>query len=177
MKNRRFQRGQATAELTIALIAVMAVVSGFLLIAQLGRANLDSLLEAKAKADINSINGIPGATGSPIRYWDDGNDNLEYSPDDEAQTMTNDDGALFNSQLRTQGFSLSSDLGSYALNNFAKTLGVDYIFLPAANLTSATENVTVDIDDASRFLYGGNSLFGLRTINIENSIYMPIVAK
>lgn len=174
--NRKTQKGQATAEMAYSLIAVMSVISGFLIVSQIGLANIETLLEAKANADINSVNGIPGSPGSSIRYWDIGDDNLEYSNDDDAQSLTSDNAPLFNNELGNPNFSLASDLGTYVQDNFARDLGQSYVFLPAANLTSASEVTTINLNDASRFLYGGNTLFGLKSVNVGNTVYMPIIS-
>ncbi len=173
--NKKNQKGQALAEMTVAMIAILAMISGFLIIAQLSRASIENLLRARADSDINSFNGIYGNPGSPIRYWGIGDDLMEISPDDQAMTMTSDNPALFSSQLSSGGLNLGS-LGAYAQNNFAATMSSDYLFLDSANLTSANENTEIDLDDASRFLYGGTTLFGLPTVTIENTVYMPVVS-
>ncbi len=173
-KKRKNQEGQAIAEMTVAMIAILAMVSGFLLISQLGRASVENLLNAKARCDINAMNGLSLGQGSSIRYWEIGDDLLEMSPDDEAMTLTNDDPALFSGELQSGGMRIS-DLDDYVVNNFADNLSASTLFLEAAGMTSGTQSVEISLDDASRFLYGGSTLFGLESVTIEDTAYSPML--
>lgn len=173
--SKKNESGQAIAELTIAMLAILAVLSGLLLIAQLGRTNIRTLLDAKAMCDINSINGIRFFSGSPIRYWTIGNDNLEMSPDDEAVTSTTEDSMYFRSQLTSNGFNIAN-FEDYVQNNFARDLSDGSLFFDSAELTSGRESVEVEFDDASRFLYGGDRLFGIPGVTIENNVYCPLIS-
>ena len=175
IEKRKYQKGQATAEMTIAMIGIMAIIAGFLAISQLSRTSIENLLRSKANADINSYNGIYHSNGSSIRYWNSGEDQMEMSPDDTAITITNDNPSLFRSELSNGSFNLASDLGNYVQNNFATQLSSDYIFLSSANLTSAKQTDEIELEDSSRFLYEGPSLFGIRSVTIENTVYMPVI--
>lgn len=175
-KNRN-QGGQATAEMAVAIVTIMAIMSGFLLIAQLGRTGIRSILEARRLADINSYNGISLSPGSSIRHWETGDDLMEMSADDTAVAFTNDEPELFKSQLSNGSFNLASDISGMAIENFATDLTSDFIFLEGADLTSGESSESIDLNDASRFLYGGNTLFGTSSIDIDNTVYMPIISE
>ncbi len=166
------EKGQATAEMAVSMVGIMAIMSGFLIIAQLGLANIENLLEAKTQADISSMNSQTGSSGSYISLWLPGNDEMPMTPDDQMVMAFMDDPSSFTDELRNSQFDLATGLDGLARNNFAPDVGPN-VFLNGANLTSSTRTVEVQLDDASKFLYGGNTLFGIDTIVVENSVFVP----
>jgi len=167
-KNREDQRGQATAELVVALVAIVAMVSGFFLISQLGMTSVKSVLAASEQAGIQSIQGVSQGAPVSIRDWNIGNDNMEMSPDDVPVTGTFEDSSRFTGELYTYGLNLSGKQ-----KNFATDLSNSNFFVFAANLTKGSDTSQVDIEDAASLSCGGRTLFGLTSITIENNIYLP----
>lgn len=171
MKNRKYQKGQAIAEMTAGLISIMAVFFGLFLIMELSISNVDNILEARGQADIATYNGVEGDMGTSIRFWEEGTDTLLYTADDEAQIGTSDNGETFVSELGNEEFSLATGLsGEYVENNFTADLEESSLFISAADMTSATESSTVSLDDAERVLF-----FDSGDISLTDTVYMPFI--
>ena len=126
------QKGQATAEMAVSMVGIMAVMSGFLIIAQLGLANIENILEAKAQADISSLNAQTGVSGTYISLWWPGNDMMPMTNDDQQVPGIFDNPASFSDELRNGRMNLATDIDGMALNNFAPSIGPS-VFLNAAN--------------------------------------------
>jgi len=79
--------GQALIELTIALVAILAILAAILQVGILSRAHLGVMQEARGAAGQYAI-GETYQTVAPgarmIRTWDDGPDGKTYSRDDSA---------------------------------------------------------------------------------------------
>jgi len=74
--------GQAMLEFVIALIGILLVVAGVLTVAELNKANTDTLVRATEQA-ITSAMGNPIATSfTPVRDWDKGPDGRALTKDD-----------------------------------------------------------------------------------------------
>lgn len=167
-ENRKCQRGQATVELVVALVAIVAMISGFFLISQLGMTSVKSILAATENASIQSLQGISQGAPVSIRDWTIGNDNMEMSPDDVPVTGTSEDSTQFTGELYTYGLNLSG-----SQKNFANDLSASNLFIYAANLTEGSNINEVDVEDAASLACGGRTLFGLTSITIENTVYLP----
>ena len=90
---RRGESGQAFAELTVSLVAILAVFVGFLLIAALCSDRVTTLITARTKADIQSSSGVSSYEGESIQRWDYGADRIPYTTDDDAVPGSGGDGA------------------------------------------------------------------------------------
>lgn len=171
MKNRKYQKGQAIAEMTAGLISLMAVFFGLFLIMDLTISNIDNILEARGEADIATYNGVEGNMGTSIRFWEEGTDTLLYTADDEAQVGTLDNGETFVSELGNGEFSLSTGLSEeYVENNFTTDLEESSLFINAADMTSATESSTVSLDETEQILF-----FKSDDISLSDTVYMPFI--
>ena len=73
---RRGESGQAFAELTVSLVAILAVFVGFLLMAALCSDRVSTLISARTEADQKSSNGVSSQAGESIQRWDYGPDRI-----------------------------------------------------------------------------------------------------
>ena len=159
--------GQATTELVIGLVALMAVFMGLLQVASLSRDNVENLIEARESADRNVGNGTLGGAGRPIVGWDEGDDGLSFTADDTAAVGTTEDAGLFSGELGAP-----CDLGAlptaFTGHNFLPELDTLYLFHSAANLTSAEVSRRVELEDAVRALIDDRD-----RITLKDQVYMP----
>jgi hypothetical protein len=170
MSAKRNQDGQAIAELTVALVGILAVFCGFLLISNLSIKNVHNIIDARGEADDNSINSRVANVGHSISSWGSGDDNNMYTADDTLNPTAIIDPSYFSGELQNSDFSLNNDFSmTYVGDNFAPNVGdPGFIFLTAANLTSGEASSTVSLDDLTRFLYVDSP-----SITLEDEVYMP----
>ncbi|HRR05934.1 MAG TPA: hypothetical protein P5105_01520 [Victivallales bacterium] len=170
-KRKNKEKGQATAEFVISLIGILAVISGLLMMIDLGVSKTANVLDARENAEIYALNEIISSPGIPIRYWDSGEDGFLYTEDDRAVISTTEDPNIFISELNTAELSLSSGFSfSYVENNFVPEMSTEKVFLPAANLTSANVTRTVELDGAAQALF-----FNTPSLSLRDTIYMPVI--
>ncbi|QSH40956.1 hypothetical protein P0136_10535 [Lentisphaerota bacterium ZTH] len=158
-------RGQATVELCIGLVAVLTVFLGIVVIAGLSISNIRLLVNAKTYAEYgaHSVALAPGA-GTDIYSWDygqtnAGGDGLPFTVDDRSINYPGSAEATdyfrrqFNSQENSESssaappdeqyqFSPISGLGDYAQHNFAKNF--PEMFTSAAGLISSTASSGIE---------------------------------
>jgi hypothetical protein len=171
-KDRKYQKGQAIAEMVVSIVGLMAILLGMILVMEMSIARIDNIIEARGEADIAAYNGIYSSPGDDILYWDEGADEMMHTPDDTAVTGTSDFGDTFLGELSNGSFSLSSDLPpEYVEDNFARDYASGITFLAAAGLTSAEESTTISLSDAERILFNISPIQEL-----EDTVYMPIIA-
>ena len=176
---RHGESGQAFAELTVSLIAILAAFIGFLLVAALCSDRVTMLISAREEADRKSSSGVSSQGGESIRYWDYGADEIPFTTDDQAVSGSAGDGALFIRQL-------ADNTGHVALTNppssSDSTLRSDFALLQDANMfVNAADLATGDTysDDPLRDHNIGSLestvrwLFGVNSIHIEEQVYMP----
>ena len=164
MYSRTNQAGQATVELIVSLIGILAVFCGFLLISKLGIQNVDNIIRSRGVADNNAITSVLADPGTPTLSWNSGPDNIPYTADDVRISGTFADPAMFSDELQNGLFSLKNDFSmSYVHENFAPNAGnPDFIFLAAAELTSGSASSSVQLDDLDRLLYVDSPRISLR---------------
>ena len=174
---RRGESGQAFAELTVSLIAILAAFIGFLLIAALGSDRVSMLIRAREEADRKSSSGVSSQGGESIRYWDYGADEIPFTTDDHAVLGSAGDGALFRQQL-------SDNTGEVILTNppSGSTLGSDFatlqdanMFVSAASLASGDARTSNTLRDHNlgSLEYAVRWLFGVNGTRVEDTVYMP----
>ena len=172
MRTHRHEKGQATAELTVAMVGMVAVLCGFILISKLSISNVENILTARGDADGNAITSTLGDGGDAILSWNEGADDYLYTADDIASVGTLDNPALFRGELQNDDFSLRTDFSMpYVSSNFAPTIGPLYIFQPSATLTSGSCSAVVTLDDLSRLLYVDTP-----SITLTDNVFMPIMS-
>ena len=174
---RRGESGQAFAELTISLIAILAAFVGFLLIAALSSDRVAMIIRARESADLKSSSGVSSQGGESIRYWDYGSDEVPFTTDDHAVLGASDDGALFKHQLtdNTGSVSLQNPPGSSHLRSDFSGLQDASLFVNAASLAEGKAGTSSTISDhnLNSLGYAFGWLFGIRGTNIGETVYMP----
>jgi hypothetical protein len=175
--NEKRERGQAIIELTIAIVAIMAVFLGIIFAFALGKNNVDNIIKCRGMADSYAANGVAEDYGRPIKTWEAGGDGRLFTNDDEAITGANDDPQLFMGELESDSVDLVNGFShKFVQHNFASDMnGMFSMFLGMANMTSYT--VVTDPYDIERFdnLRGAfSSILYDSDLSVENSVYMPI---
>jgi hypothetical protein len=189
------ENGQAIAEMTVGLIALMAVFLGMLAVGALGIVNIQTLIAARGGADERAVNGILSDSGRSIQEWSVGNDGLLFTADDQAvrggsqptisfrqelvADMVTDEEMAYRLDLGT----LDGNLGYGPPNNFAVGLPDLDLFISAANLTSRTSLVADplgdrglgrDVQSAFRSLVFDGRPF---EFSMRETVYMPVLAE
>ena len=175
---RRGESGQAFAELTVSLIAILAAFVGFLLVAALSSDRVSTLIRAREEADMKSASGVSSQGGESIRYWDYGADEIPFTTDDHAVLGSAGDGALFMRQL-------ADNTGHVALTNppsSNSSLRSDFASLQDANMFVNAASLASGDAGTSNSLQNHNLgslenavkwLFGVRSTRVEDTVYMP----
>ena len=175
---RRGESGQAFAELTVSLIAILAAFVGFLLVAALGSDRIAVLIEARRVADMKSAGGISSQGGESIREWDNGPDGIPFTVDDNIIFGSAGDGAYFKNQLSDNtGFvTLQHPPGaSLRLNSeFARLQDSDF-FVNAASLAdgSVQTSDTLHLHNLDSLESAFRWLFKLNGTRVGETVYMP----
>jgi len=174
---RRGESGQAFAELTVSLIAILAAFVGFLLVAAVSSDSVSTLIRAREEADMKSSSGVSSRGGESIRYWDYGADEIPFTTDDNAVLGSAGDGAFFMRQLSDNAGNvmLTNPPSSSALRSDFAGLQESNLFVNAADLASGdagTSNTLRDhnigsLEPAIRWL------FHIDRIRVEEQVYMP----
>ena len=174
---RRGESGQAFAELTVSLIAILAAFIGFLLIAALGSDRVSMLIRAREEADRKSSSGVSSQGGESIRYWDYGTDEIPFTTDDHAVAGSAGDGALFVQQLadNTGEVNLANPPSSSTLGSDFSSLQDANLFVNAASLASGDARTMDSLRDHNldSLEYAVRWLFGVNGTRIEDTVYMP----
>jgi hypothetical protein len=181
-KKRKYEKGQAVAELTIALIAIMAVFVGLLCVSALGIENIKNLITARGGADRNSYNGVIGSdSGQSIIEWNYGSDELYFTADDVPSAGSSEDGGYFAQQLDNDSTDFGDPVifgGSTLSTNF-NVLEATELFLWAAVMTSHESSQDDPLGERNledvRGIFG--SLMGYDLdFGLEETVYMPVVS-
>ena len=174
---RRGESGQAFAELTVSLVAILAAFIGFLLIAALGSDRVSMLIRAREEADRKSSSGVSSQGGESIRYWDYGTDEIPFTTDDHAVAGSAGDGALFIRQLadNTGEVNLANPPSSSTLGSDFSSLQDANMFVNAASLASGDARTSNTLRDhkLDSLEYAVHWLFGVNGTQIEDTVYMP----
>ena len=180
---RRGESGQAFAELTVSLVAILAVFVGFLLIAALCSDRVTTLINARSNADLKSSSGLSSQEGESIQRWDYGVDGIPYTTDDSIVSGSGGDGALFKRQLTYNNrneVSLQNPPASMAqLRGDFTTLQDNNIFVNAASLASGKDDVSDSLgrhynsNDSDALKSAALWLFGVGRTRVRDTVYMP----
>ena len=174
---RNGESGQAFAELTVSLIALMAVFAGFLLVAVLSADGVSISIRARESADTQSSQGVSARAGTSISHWDYGPDSVPFTADDHPVAGAAGDGPMFKYQLRDPS-GLVSFSGSTPLRydeDFGRLQDTDF-FVSAADL--AVGNPSPRSDALGRHGIGKlqnavRGLFGVDDAEVSDTVYMP----
>lgn len=176
---RRGESGQAFAELTVSLIAILAAFVGFLLVAALSSDRVSTLIRAREEADMKSSSGVSSQSGDSIRYWDYGADEIPFTTDDRAVLGSAGDGALFKRQLADNtghvGLTNPPSSSDSTLRSDFALLQDSNMFVNAATLASGDAYTTDPLRDHNlgSLENAVKWLFGVNNLRIEEQVYMP----
>ena len=178
-KNARLRSGQAIVEMAVCLVAILAVLGGFLLISGLGLENVRNAIRSREAVDQKARDGITTSSGRMIRTWSYGSDGIPFTRDDKVSEWTPDVN-IFLTELKDETEPL--DLKDSAVfphlaasNNFAETLSPARLFLAAAGLATAkiTENDPLEKRNLSSFRSLIKALIANPDFSLEDSAFMP----
>ncbi len=148
MKRGKRERGQAIAEFTVSLIAILFVFLGVLAVSVLSMENVSCLIAARSEADVASALGtsVGGVSPEPILEWDYGPDRIPFTADDKAVT-SGDSESLAGEFDTSRDLAEGADVNDVALAELAKSGLVDrqvteVSFLTAANLNGYSHEET-----------------------------------
>ncbi|HPN85219.1 MAG TPA: hypothetical protein PK821_07795 [Victivallales bacterium] len=128
--SKKNESGQALAEFVICLIGILIVFSGMLMMTELGVAKVENVISARKSADVNSFSLSGSVYGMPIRTWDVGDDEVQFSEDDNPIGPTDEDSTNFPTP-------------------FLHPASEELVFIDAAELTGATETKTIEVESSS----------------------------
>jgi len=174
---RNGESGQAFAELTISLIAIIAAFAGFLLIAVLSADGVSISIRARESADRLSSRGGSSRAGVSISHWDYGPDTVPFTADDNPVGGAGGNGPLFRAQLKDFSGKVSF-VGSSPLrydDEFGRLQDEDF-FVSAADLAKGDPNPPKDalrrhgIGELENVVRG---LFGVNDAEVRDTVYMP----
>lgn len=171
--------GQAIVEMAVCLVAILAVIGGFLLISGLGLENVQNAIRSREAVDQKARDGIVSSSGRMIRTWSYGNDGILFTRDDKASEWTPEVN-VFLSELKDETEPLDmKDSHVFphmsASHNFAGSLSAAQLFLSAAELTSAkiTESDPLDKRNLSSFRSLIKALIANPDFSLEDNAFMP----
>lgn len=148
MKRGKRERGQAIAEFTVSLIAILFVFLGVLAVSVLSMENVSCLIAARGEADVASALGtsVGGVSPEPILEWYYGPDRIPFTADDKAVT-SGDSESLAGEFDTSRDLAEGADVNGVALAELAKSGLVDrqvteVSFLTAANLNGYSHEET-----------------------------------
>ena len=171
---RNGESGQAFAELTVSLIAIMAAFAGFLLVAVLSADGVSISIDARRRADELSSNGYY-SNAVTISRWDHTGD-ASSTLDDSDSYRSGGDGPLFRDQLRDPSGKVSF-IGSPALryDNEFDGLQDSEFFLGAADLSDGTASTSNSLKDHGIGSLDSvvRGLFRIDGVEIRDTVYMP----
>ncbi len=174
---RHGESGQAFAELTVSLVAILAAFIGFLLVAALSSDRVSMLIRAREEADRKSAGGISSQGGDSIRYWNYGTDEIPFTTDDHAVLGSAGDGAMFKRELadNTGHVQLTNPPSSSALGSDFSSLQDANMFVNAASLASGDAGTSDSLRDhnLSSLEPAVRWLFGVGGTRVEDTVYMP----
>ncbi len=181
LHERKYEKGQAIAEMMVSMIAILAVFLGLLCIGSLSVERIRVTLNARSESEQASYEGLYGDSGQMIREWNLGDDGVAFTPDDTAVTWFGGADSTFSDNVASSDgtYNLMTDTDSNTVtNNFARDENISgsSLFVDAADLTSGTHTVSSplaernleDIVDASKTLFGVDPDFPM-----SETVYLP----
>jgi hypothetical protein len=131
------QQGQAIVEMTCGLIGLLSLFSALMVFAVLGAERVSTIVQVRNISATNIAGNDGDAINSPggvsVAYWDNGPDNLHFTPDDTAVTGEAGAASTFSNEL-----TIDLSAYSYVENNEFDTLPAANLFLSLARLREFT---------------------------------------
>ena len=171
------EKGQALTELVVCLIPIILIFSGVILIAVLGRANVQNTIQARSQAEL----GRQTEKEEPMQIsdWDYGKDRIPYTSDD--QPLTNARFYLAAGDFDTEKdtvpgkYTENVDLQNVFDGGYLSNLPGRVNFTQAANLTGAKLTVRDTLSKNKMQFFARMFQIHLKSQNIEikDSVFMP----
>jgi len=138
------EKGQVLMEFVVCLIPIIFVFSGLILVAVLGRANVQNTIQTRSAVDLGKNTG--SAKAEDILTWDYGKDTIPFSSDDKpkngAQTYYSADDMNTEKYTVADTFTNTLNLKDVYNADHVKQMPGQSSFLIAADLVGA--ELTVD---------------------------------
>jgi hypothetical protein len=160
--------GQAMIELTVGLVALLALFAGLLQLAKLSIAQTDTLFSARREAGTRAMSTVAVSSAAEyIRYWEEGDDKKRYSVDD---THTEADGAAFSATVpaRAARDNAAWNVMQRVPDNPVLTLRDSPAPATQFGLLEGKDSVTVPLLPVVQHL-----LYNADSIEIESKVWMP----
>ena len=166
--------GQAMVEFVIGLVGILVVTAGILLLAELHRADTETLATASAEAISDAMSGSIPSAFTPVQDWDEGPDGMRHTKDDEA-VNGNFGGIRANVSSYTAP---NGDWSGTRRDDGSSVKYDDIVRFNDGTLTSSAFNFMRAHEEATvETLPVLQSFMGLPgTITIENEVWMPAVS-
>lgn len=164
--SRRGKRGQALAELVVALVAILVLTAGLLEIGRLSRARLDAVNEARAEAASRAMSSelilsVPGARF--LRDWEAGRDGVRHSRDDAYRL--GDPGAVrFSVAAKARPEELEAVAGA---NPISALMTIEPFMSAHALVRGRSETRTIPLMPVTRGL-----LYNAESVDIESEAWL-----
>lgn len=167
----RGSSGQAMVEFVIGLVGVLVVTAGILLLAELDRADTETLAAASADAISDAMSGSIPSSFTPVQDWDEGLDGMRHTKDDKA-VNGNFGGIRANISSYTAP---NGDWSGTRRDDGSSVKYDDIVRFNDGTLTSSAFNFMRAHEEATvETLPVLQSFMGLPgTITVENEVWMP----
>jgi hypothetical protein len=160
-------RNQATAELVISFVGLMALFLGLTQIALVGHRSIANGQESRAKAEEAMYNaGIP--VSEAVQDWKDGEDGLSYTADDEKTTGGGKTSEFQEAVSQPVWLSLLEGYGATGQGTAVSPLFSAGSTATAADLKEGKATDSVPLDPAMHYL-----LTGASQLSLTDKTYMP----
>ena len=171
--------GQAIVEMAVCLVAILAVIGGFLLISGLALENVQNAVRTREAVDRQARSGILSSSGRLIRTWNYGKDGILFTRDDTV-TEWSPNPNVFLTELKDETEPLDMKAANAfphisSAHNFAGNLSAGRLFLLAAELASAkiTEADPLEKRNLSSFRSLIKALIANPDFCLEDKAFMP----
>ena len=179
-------KGQAIAEVAICLIPLMLIICFMIFFTVLNRESIVGSLYAQKQL----ANGVSNKSPQAVEYITKGEDELNFTPDDEYVLGYSGNPGIYNTELKTtpnpenRNYEMSATGDgqlsvtdkNYVINKEFSELPQSFFYLSAADLRGY-EDVSDDVlskHDLDSILEVLNSLIGVENdFNVKETIYSP----
>jgi hypothetical protein len=160
-------RGQAIAELLIALVGLTVAMAAVLQVCRTGDSNIRNLYESRKDAVAKARSATFGSAGDVIGDWNVGDDGLRHTADDEIGAPTHEDLADYVSEIRAP-FNITT-LDSLGLNDGFTPYVDEFSRARTADLYRGEGSESVPFESALKtFLF-----IDKEKLDLSDESYMP----
>lgn len=165
------REGQAMIEFVIALVGILIVTAGMLLLAELNRADTETLTLATGKAISKAMSLSIASSFTPVQDWEEGTDGMRYTKDDQP-----DEGSFSGVRANITGYTApNGDWWGTRRADGSSVYYDDIVQLHKGVLVASTFRFNrVEEEQDVATLPVLQSLMGLpATLTIRNEVWMP----